>query len=47
MANGVVLRSTPNNILQYRLVLLGDTGVGKSCLVMNYVKGILLKCLQL
>lgn len=40
MNNRAVLRSsTPANNLQYRLVLLGASSVGKSCLVNYYVKG--------
>lgn len=35
----VASRDPPNTVPRVKLVLLGDTGVGKSCLVLRYVRG--------
>ena len=32
--------TTPNKVYQYKLVLLGDSAVGKSSLVLRFAKGI-------
>lgn len=32
-------RDAPNSVPRVKMVLLGDTGVGKSCLVLRYVRG--------
>lgn len=43
MANRAVLQKpkdqTTGNILQFKLILLGEMSVGKSCLVIKFVRG--------
>ena len=34
----IIIRESPNGLKQLKLVLVGDTSVGKSCLITNFLK---------